>query len=49
MNSCAISGYTNQKGEIDQILVGPNGVICIEVKYMNGYISCVGDAWSRDK
>ena len=44
-----ISGYSNQKGEIDQILVGPNGVICIEVKYMNGHISCAGDAWWRDK
>ena len=44
-----ISGYKNQKGEIDQVLVGPNGVICIEVKYLNGQISCIGDAWWRDK
>ena len=44
-----ISGYKNQRGEIDQVLVGPNGVICIEVKYLNGKISCIGDAWWRDK
>lgn len=44
-----VSGYKNQKGEIDQILVGPNGVICIEIKYLNGHISCVGDVWSRDR
>ncbi len=44
-----ISGYKNQKGEIDQVLVGPYGVICIEVKYLNGRISCIGDAWWRDK
>lgn len=49
INGVLISGYSNQKGEIDQVLVGPNGVICIEVKYMNGHISCVGDVWSRDK
>ena len=44
-----VCGYKNQKGEIDQILVGPQGVICIEIKYMNGHISCAGDAWTRDR
>ena len=44
-----VCGYKNQKGEIDQILVGPHGLICIEIKYLNGHISCVGDDWSRDR
>ena len=44
-----VCGYKNQKGEIDQILVGPHGVICIEIKFMNGHISCAGDSWSRDR
>lgn len=44
-----VCGYKNQKGEIDQILVGPHGVICIEIKFMNGHITCVGDSWSRDR
>ena len=44
-----VCGYKNQKGEIDQILVGPHGVICIEIKYTTGHISCVGDDWSRDR
>lgn len=44
-----VCGYKNQKGEIDQILVGPLCVICIEIKYMTGHISCLGDAWTRDR
>lgn len=45
----AISGYKNGKGEIDKILVGPNGVACCEVKYINGKISCDGDQWYSNK
>ena len=38
-------GYKNRNGEIDQVLVGPHGIICIEVKHVNGRISCNGDSW----
>ena len=44
-----LQGYKNQKGEIDQVLVGPHGIICLEIKNVNGKISCVGDSWWRDK
>ncbi|MDD5053574.1 MAG: nuclease-related domain-containing protein [Sulfuricurvum sp.] len=44
-----VSGYKNAKGEIDQILVGPNGIFAIEVKYNNGTVYCDGDRWWRDK
>lgn len=44
-----IAGYKNRKGEIDQVLVGPNGVFAIEIKYINGVVHCDGDRWWRDK
>lgn len=44
-----LCGYKNRNGEIDQVLVGPHGIICIEVKHVNGRISCNGDSWWRDK
>jgi hypothetical protein len=44
-----ICGYRNRAGEIDQILVGPHGIFAIEVKHINGKVSCNGDAWWRDK
>ncbi len=44
-----ISGYRNNKGEIDQVLVGPRGVFCVEVKNVNGVVHCSGDTWWRDK
>lgn len=44
-----ISGYRNAKGEIDQLLIGPSGVMAIEVKAINGVVHCDGDAWWRDK
>ncbi|WP_342616748.1 nuclease-related domain-containing protein [Rhodoferax sp. GW822-FHT02A01] len=45
----AISGYRNPAGEIDLLLVGPDGVVAIEVKYVNGKVHCEGDRWWRDK
>ena len=42
-------GYKNPGGEIDQVLVGPSGVIAIEVKYVNGRVHISGDKWTRDK
>ena len=44
-----VKGYRNMKGEIDGILVGPAGVIGMEVKNYKGTIHCTGDLWSRDK
>lgn len=44
-----LTGYHNPRGEIDQLLVGPPGILAIESKYMNGRISCNGDTWWRDK
>ena len=42
-------GYKNSKGEIDQILVGPNGVTAIEIKNYNGVININGDSWTRHR
>jgi hypothetical protein len=44
-----IKGYKNRRGEIDQILVGPNGIFAAEVKNCKGTIYCRGDVWTRDK
>lgn len=44
-----ISGYRNQGGEIDKLLVGPEGIIAIEIKFINGRIFCNRDRWWRDK
>ncbi len=44
-----LSGYKNAKGEIDGVLVGPDGVIAIEIKNLSGIISGHGDRWWRDK
>lgn len=44
-----ISGYKNWKGEIDKVLVGPDGIFAIEIKNINGKIYCDGDGWIKDK
>jgi hypothetical protein len=38
-------GYHNRRGEIDHILLGPDGLAAIEVKYVNGTFHCDGDRW----
>jgi hypothetical protein len=45
----AISGYKNPGGEIDLLLVGPDGVLAMEIKYLNGEVYCDGDRWWRHK
>jgi len=45
----ALTGYKNRKGEADLLLVGPKGVLGIEIKHLNGLISCAGNDWYRDK
>lgn len=44
-----VGGYRNARGELDQLLVGPGGLVAIEVKFVNGRVSCDGDRWWRDK
>ncbi len=44
-----VAGYRNAGGEIDQLLVGPQGIMAIEIKFVNGKVYCEGDRWWRDK
>ncbi len=44
-----LKGYKNPGGEIDQILVGPPGVIAIEIKNYSGAVRISGDRWTRDR
>lgn len=44
-----IRGYRNRRGEIDQVLLGPRGLVAIEVKYRNATVRCEGDDWQFDK
>jgi hypothetical protein len=40
-----LSGYHNRFGEIDHLLLGPDGLAAIEVKNVNGTVHCDGDHW----
>jgi hypothetical protein len=42
-------GYRNRKGEIDQVLVGPGGLVAIEVKNYNATVAIDGDVWNAVK
>jgi len=42
-------GYRNRGGEIDHLLLGPAGLIAIEVKHRNATVHCDGDNWWFDK
>jgi hypothetical protein len=44
-----ITGYRNHKGEIDMLAVGPDGIMALEIKHLNGVVHCNGDQWYRDK
>lgn len=44
-----IRGYKNRKGEIDCILVGPEGVFAFEVKSERGVFSRIRGEWFYDK
>ena len=37
----------NGGGDIDHILLGPNGIFVLETKNWSGSISCKGDEWQR--
>jgi len=42
-------GYSNARGEIDGVLLGPHGLFTIEVKYHNGTVYITGDDWTSEK
>lgn len=44
-----LRGYHNPRGEIDHVLLGPRGLVAIEVKNYSGVVSCDGDRWWVDK
>ena len=44
-----INGFLSSKGEIDKLLVGPGGVYSMEVKFVNGVVSCNATTWWRDR
>jgi hypothetical protein len=44
-----LRGYRNSRGEIDHLLLGPSGLVAIEVKNINGTVHCDGDSWRVDK
>jgi hypothetical protein len=44
-----LRGYSNRRGEIDHLLLGPQGLIAIEGKHHNGTFHCDGDEWHFDK
>lgn len=44
-----LRGYRNRRGEIDHLLLGPQGLVAIEVKHQNGTVHCDGDDWWLDK
>lgn len=44
-----LRGYRNSGGEIDHVLLGPKGLVAIEVKHRNATVHCDGDDWWFDK
>lgn len=43
------SGYSNNRGEIDHVLLGPRGLFAIEVKHRNAVLYIDGDDWLFEK
>ena len=44
-----VRGYRNRHGEIDQLLLGPPGLLAIEIKNLNATVHVDGDRWRADK
>ncbi len=44
-----LRGYRNRRGEIDHLLLGPQGLFAIEVKNLNATVHVDGDRWRADK
>ncbi|PPK65237.1 NERD domain-containing protein [Actinokineospora auranticolor] len=43
------SGYTNRRGEVDLVVVGPGGVWAVEVKGRGVRVHVDGDGWTYEK
>jgi hypothetical protein len=48
-NWTLLRGYRNRRGEIDHLLLGPQGLFAIEVKNLNATVHIDGDRWQADK
>jgi hypothetical protein len=44
-----LRGCRNRRGEIDELLLGPTGLLAIEVKNLNATVHVDGDRWQGDK
>lgn len=44
-----VQGYRNGHGEVDQLLLGPQGLVAIEVKHRNATVHPKGDVWRFEK
>jgi hypothetical protein len=44
-----LRGYHNRRGEIDHLLLGPSGLVAIEVKYRDAAMHVDGDKWQFEK
>lgn len=44
-----LQGYRNGHGEVDQLLLGPQGLVAIEVKHRNATVYPKGDVWRFEK
>ena len=44
-----ITGYCNNKGETDMLIIGETALLAMEIKNYSGVINCNGDEWFRDK
>lgn len=44
-----LRGYRNRRGEIDQLLLGPAGLVAIEVKHRNATVYVSGDEWHFER
>jgi hypothetical protein len=43
-----LRGFNCTRGEIDLILVGPGGIVAVEIKSIKGRITCSQECWTRD-
>ena len=48
-NWTLIRGYCNSGGRLDDILVGPRGVMTLACTTLHGRVHCDGERWTRDK
>jgi len=44
-----IQGYAGPRGEVDFVVLGPFGVLAVEVKHVSGTVHVIGDSWTRTR